>query len=142
MNCLSCIDENYKYYPKNKTCLNCPKYINYEQTQCINEIPEKFYLFGIIEKCHELCKNCTIGPTDNNMNCDYCIDGYYLKIDNKNNKNCIPNNIKIEENYFQKDIGKNIFYECYELTFIITISQAIHNKIYFKENIFFFSIVD
>ena len=31
------------------------------------------------------------------------------------NKNCFPNSENIENNYFQKDLDKNIFYECYEL---------------------------
>ena len=119
MNCISCRDEMYKLYPKNKNCLNCPKYVNYEQTECINEIPDKFYLndssSGIIEKCHELCMMCSLGPTDNSMNCDYCIDGYYLKIDNKNNKNCIPNNIQIEDNFVLIDSENKIYHECYEL---------------------------
>ena len=119
MNCLSCRNDNYKYYPKNKNCLNCPKYVNYEQTECLDEIPQKFFLYdsnlGIIEKCHELCSKCSNGPTSRSMNCDYCIDGYYLKIDNNNNKNCFPNNENIENNYFQKDLDKNIFYECYQL---------------------------
>ena len=112
MNCLSCRDDNYKYYPKNKNCLNCPKYVNYDQTECLDEIPQKFYLsdsnLGIIEKCHELCSICSRGPTSTSMNCDYCIDGYYLKIDNNNNKNCFQNNENIEKNYIQKDLDKKV----------------------------------
>ena len=119
MNCISCKNENYKYYPKNKNCLSCPKYVNYEQTNCIDEIPDKFFLYdslnGIIEKCHELCSKCTIGPTTKSMNCDYCIDGYYLRVDNSDTKNCYPNNQIIPKNYFQKNIEKNIYYKCYDL---------------------------
>ena len=119
MNCLSCKDNTYKFYPKNRNCLKCPKYVNYEQTECIEEIPDKYYLynstFGTIEKCHELCSKCSNGPTENSMNCDYCIEGYYLKIDNFSIKNCFPNNEIISNNYVQKDLDKNIFYKCYEL---------------------------
>ena len=118
MNCKSCKLDNYKFYPKNKNCLNCPKYVNYEQTECINEIPDGYYLYdseyGLIEKCHELCLKCIIAPTSSSMNCDYCIEGYNLKIDNKNNKNCFHESEPIQ-NYFQKDIELKIFYECYEL---------------------------
>ena len=118
MNCLSCKNE-YKLYPKTKNCLNCPKYVNFEQTECSNEIPPGFYLYdselGIIEKCHPFCSICSIGPSPDSMNCDYCIEGYYLKIDKMNNKNCFQNNEIIEDNYFQKDIDKKIFYECYDL---------------------------
>ena len=49
------------------------------------------------------------------MNCDYCIDGYYLKMDNKNHKNCIPNDTPIENNFVIIDSEKNIYHECYEL---------------------------
>ena len=118
MNCKSCKFENYKFYPKNRNCLNCPKYVNYEQTECANEISNGYYLYdaeyGIIEKCHELCSKCTKGPTYSSMNCDYCKEGYNLKIDNKNNKNCFPESEPIK-NYFQIDIELKIFYECYEL---------------------------
>ena len=119
MNCLSCKDNTYKFYPKNRNCLKCPKYVNYEQTECIEEIPDKYYLynstFGTIEKCHELCSKCSNGPTENSMNCDYCIEGYYLKIDNFSIKNCFPNNEIISNNYVKKYLDKNIFYKCYEL---------------------------
>ena len=119
MNCLSCKDnENYKYYPKNKNCLNCPKFVNYDQTECIDEIPDKYYLYdstlGTIEQCYSLCLKCSEGPTSTSMNCDYCIEGYYLKIDNEKNKNCFPNNEIVEANFF-KDPEKNIFYECFNL---------------------------
>ena len=63
MNCKSCIDPIYKFYPNNRNCLYCPKYVNYEQTECINEISDKFYLRdplqGIIEKCPDLYMTCT-----------------------------------------------------------------------------------
>ena len=61
MNCLTC-KNNFKFYKKTKNCLNCKKYVNYEQTGCIDEIPEGYYLedsnLGTIGKCHELCKTC------------------------------------------------------------------------------------
>ena len=48
------------------------------------------------------------------MNCDYCIEGYYLLIEN-NKKNCFKNDIKIPSNYFSKENEPNIYYKCYEL---------------------------
>ena len=80
MNCLSCEDD-YNFYDKSKNCLKCPKYVNYLQTECINEIPDGYYLnnevLGTIEKCHELCKTCKSGPYYKDdkyyMNCASCL---------------------------------------------------------------------
>ena len=119
MNCISCREKNYLFYPKNKNCLNCPKYVNFEQTECINEIPDGYYLsdpsYGIIEKCNEYCSKCSNAQTLNNMNCDYCIEGYYLKLDDNNIKNCFPYEDKIPSNYYTKKNEPNIYYKCYEL---------------------------
>ena len=92
MNCLSCEDD-YNFYDKSKNCLKCPKYVNYEQTECINQIPTGYYLLdqrlGTIEKCHPLCKTCSEGEShdeDDNyhMNCDTCkyeVKGFVPKYD-------------------------------------------------------------
>ena len=65
MNCLSCY-QGFKYLPESKNCFDCPKYINYDQTDCIDEIPNGYYLknatIGTIEKCYKLCETCDIGP--------------------------------------------------------------------------------
>ena len=61
MNCLSC-ENNYNFYTNSTNCLKCEKYVNYLQTECINEIPEGYFLLdekiGTIGKCHDLCKAC------------------------------------------------------------------------------------
>ena len=80
MNCLSC-ENDYKFYNKSKNCLKCPKFVNYMQTECIDKIPEGYFLLderlGTIEKCHKLCKTCKKGPfnQDNRyyMNCETCL---------------------------------------------------------------------
>ena len=119
MNCLSFREKDFKFYSKNKNCLKCQKYVNYDQTECINEIPAGYYLsnisFGIIEKCHELCSKCSKGPIYNSMNCEACIEGYHLLIDDINIKNCYSNEIKVPYNYYKKENESNIFYKCYEL---------------------------
>ncbi len=79
MNCLSC-KNNFKFYEKSKNCLNCEKYVNYLQTECINEIPEGYYIddeyLGTLGKCYELCKTCEKGPNKTedeiHMNCKEC----------------------------------------------------------------------
>ena len=80
MNCLTC-DYNLKYYNKSKKCLNCTKYANYEQNDCIETIPDGYYLadeeLGILRKCYYLCKTCTQGSYIKNnqlyMNCKSCL---------------------------------------------------------------------
>ena len=60
-----------------KKCENfsCSFY-NYEQDDCIEEIPEGFYLndteLHTINKCHENCKTCNKGPTETKANCLSC----------------------------------------------------------------------
>ena len=80
MNCLTCDDDFYDYYKKSTNCLDCPKYVDYSQSKCINEIPEGYFLddeyLGTIEKCHELCKTCEKKSIIENgqlyMNCKTC----------------------------------------------------------------------
>ena len=54
MNCLSCKENDYLLYPKNKNCLKCPKYSNYEQTKCINITLYEYILF--LKKIKKLMK--------------------------------------------------------------------------------------
>ena len=72
-------------------CLDCKynnKYVNYQQTECIDEVPEGFYVnstdYNKINKCHPKCKTCNNAPINNDMNCLTCPQGYYL-IENTNN---------------------------------------------------------
>ena len=79
MNCLTCKND-YKFYEKSKNCLNCEKYVNYMQTECISEVPEGYYVedenLGTLGKCHELCKTCEKGEEVIedvvHMNCKVC----------------------------------------------------------------------
>ena len=108
MNCLSC-ENNLNYYKKSTNCLKCDKYINYLQTECINTIPEGFFLLdknlGIIEKCHHLCKTCnqsseTIDGTIH-MNCLTCL---YTNTDfNPRFEGDCPESGKNEENNNDKN---------------------------------------
>ena len=88
MNCLSCTSD-FIFYPKGKNCLTCPDFVNFEQTQCISNVPEGHYIvnktLGLIDQCHNLCKTCSQGPLNDttgfHMNCDICL---------YKNKNFIP----------------------------------------------------
>ena len=80
MNCLTC-DYNLKYYNRSNNCLNCSKYVNYEQNECIESIPDGYYLedeeLGSLGKCYYLCKTCTAGfyykSNYLHMNCKSCL---------------------------------------------------------------------
>ena len=89
MNCLTCDDDKFDFYKKSSNCLDCPKYVDYNQTKCINELPEGYFVdneyLGTIEKCHDLCKTCEKKPTEENgeihMNCKTCkFRDDYLKL--------------------------------------------------------------
>ena len=74
MNCLSCKEGFYHY--KTNNCLNCSNYINYELTECIDKIPDGYYLdneeLGTLGKCHEFCKTCDGPPMPYGMQCIEC----------------------------------------------------------------------
>ena len=94
MNCLSCNEsEGFHLYTKNgNNCLNCKeqeKYINFEENNCIDEIPKGYYLKNnynnLIDSCYSKCETCTEkGTSDNNMKCDSCSEKYILL-----NNNCV-----------------------------------------------------
>ena len=74
MNCLSC-KPGYQLY-ESTNCLSCPKYVNYDLTECLDKIPNGYYLqdpkMRTLGKCHELCKTCNEGPELWSMNCLEC----------------------------------------------------------------------
>ena len=75
MNCDSCV-QGFKFYSRSKNCLKCPKYVNLEQTGCLDEIPEGYFVdddyLGTLGKCHENCKTCDDYPTYFSTNCLEC----------------------------------------------------------------------
>ena len=114
MNCLSCSEDKFNYYKKSSNCLKCPKYVDYLQTKCIDEIPDGYYLYdsklGNIEKCYELCQTCEKGQTLENetlhMNCKTC---KYIKNDyhSEIEGNCPDNQDEKKENEIKTDIKKD-----------------------------------
>ena len=111
-NCKVCKDDYI--FAQNSNCINCKKenkYFNYEKTECIDIIPEGYYIndttYNTIDKCYEKCKTCEEGSIDeNNMKCLSCDNdkGMYL-LEGKNN--CVSE-IK-EGEYLDSD---NIIKKC------------------------------
>ena len=66
--------------------LNCSKYYDYEQTSCIDTIPNGYYCndtnLKTIDKCHDNCETCKKGPTNDNDNCLTCKGTKYLDLGN------------------------------------------------------------
>ena len=95
-NCLYCFDKETILTDKKtvQNCLNCKsqnKYVNHAQTECIDNIPEGFYVINHdtneIDKCYPLCKTChEKGSSENDMKCDSCdkSKNYFLY-----NGNCV-----------------------------------------------------
>ena len=107
-----CVDDCSKYadykYEYNNTCVStCPNYYDYNQLTCIDTIPSGYYCNNTsaktIDKCHDNCETCEIGPTTDNNNCltckgskffdlgnckDSCNNGHFLDDDGKNKCKC------------------------------------------------------
>ena len=109
-NCHSC---NKGPEGNNMNCLNCDYTKNLflvENTQnCESGDKEGYYLneLKILIKCHPLCKTCSKGPSNNNMNCDSCDNklGYFL-----NGTNCEFK--EIENKYYIPET--NTYDNCYK----------------------------
>ena len=104
----NCSDfENFKFEYENKCYNECPsishisndnsflcipnlncndKYYSYNQTVCIDTIPDGFYCndtnLKTIDKCHDNCQTCKEGPTNDNNNCLTCKDSKYYDLGN------------------------------------------------------------
>ena len=84
----------YKY--KNKCYPNCENFnlfYNYNEKECIDDIPKGYYRKSIytnyLEKCPIKCKECSIDSINDNNLCTSCNNNYYL-------------------------LSINSYYECYE----------------------------
>ena len=68
--------------------LDCEHYYNFEQTECIDKIPDGFYLndtlLKTINSCPIECKTCNTESIQNNL-CISCNDNYHPKINDSLN---------------------------------------------------------
>ena len=66
--------------------LNCSNYYNYDQTECINEIPFGYFLndsiLKTVDKCHQDCKTCEKKESIESSNCKSCPSDKYLYLGN------------------------------------------------------------
>ena len=80
----SCPKRSYLLNNEGFTCekLICEYYYDYEQKNCINEIPEGFFLndteLQTIDICHPDCKTCNKKESENTTNCRSCFEERYL----------------------------------------------------------------
>ena len=77
---------------------SCSYIYNYNQTECLEEMPEGYYLndsiLKTIDNCHPDCRTCDNKETFNNSNCISCFPDKYLYYGNCTNE--CPNNFYTE----------------------------------------------
>ena len=113
-NCIQCV-ENSILYPKSSNCLNCAlrdKYVNYYQYDCIDYIPNGYYLFNNenkeIDLCYITCKHCEIKGDSYNHKCTECSEAYPYSY--KNGTKCLDDCSK--ENLFADLKTKKCYDDC------------------------------
>ena len=80
----SCPKRSYLFDNQEFICakLICEHYYNYDQKDCIDEIPEGYFLndteLKTIDMCHPDCKTCDKKESGNNTNCRSCFEDKYL----------------------------------------------------------------
>ena len=112
MNCLTCdTKKGFEYFQSTTNCLNCKsdnKKVNYDQTECIDDVPDGSYVndtdTNTIDYCHENCLLCLKAPTNDNNNCLLCKRGLYL-----DNGNCVKNTNCPYKFYYKANIDKNAY---------------------------------
>ena len=119
---MSCPNGTHISLKKNHICdedIICNKYYNYDKTECIEEIPEGYYLNDpynkTIDKCDIKCRNCSLESMNQNLciSCDISA-GYYPLYNNSNNEtfiNCY--NESIVGYALENFTFKPCFHTCY-----------------------------
>ena len=113
------IDENDEFLCAD---LNCPLFYNYEQNECIEYIPEGYFLNNSIEKAIDLCDSNCKTCEEISTKCLSCNEYYFVNsVNNKcelcqnNCKKCdkFENCLSCNDNYILTS-NDNINYKCYE----------------------------
>ena len=98
--------------------LICDNYYNYNYTDCLDSIPEGYFLnntiLKTIDKCHIKCKNCTLQSMENNL-CISCNNNqnYYSLFNDSSNNGSFINCYNQEFDGFYLDNNENIYKPCY-----------------------------
>ena len=111
--CTSC-DEISIFYPQSTNCLNCftrNQYTSPYFNECLDEIPEGYYLEDqdnkILGVCYHSCKACNIKGNEANHQCTSCNEEYPF---NYKNIKCLNN---CSEEYLYADLeSKKCFDKC------------------------------
>ena len=128
----SCLNDDLYQYEYNNICyLSCPngtknsansnlcqplcqKYYNYQQTECIDEIPLGYYLndsnLKTIDKCEIKCNNCTLESLLENL-CISCNinESYYPKFNDSSNKDKFINCYNQPPEGYKLDINNGMY---------------------------------
>ena len=116
--CIEKCDNIYKYEYNNKCYQLCPghTFYNYNNTGCIDIIPDGYYcndtVKKTIEQCDTKCYNCTLESVSNNL-CDSCNNdlGYYQKFNDILNVDNYINCYKdIEERFY---LDNSVYMPCF-----------------------------
>ena len=138
-----CIDEckndNTYRYEFNKICyINCPEgthissknnyvcelelicenYYNYEHTECLNEIPEGYFLNDTdrrtIDKCDIKCKNCCLESNNDGLCISCNIDElYYPKISDNSEQNTFVECCNQKPDGYFFDSNNRVYRQCF-----------------------------
>ena len=80
------ITNEYPINTQSPSILICDNYYNYDKTGCIDVIEDGYYCNDTsnktIDKCHDNCKTCNGGPSENNNNCTTCPTDIYFDLGN------------------------------------------------------------
>jgi hypothetical protein len=111
----NCDNYEYKYRYNNKCFTSCNNFYSFDQKECIDLIPEGYYLnsssLKTIDKCPVKCESCSYESMTNNL-CTSCKNSY-LKIDIDSFCDCI---INCPEGYIYKNNTCEISYEIVNCT--------------------------
>ena len=116
--CVETCFGDYKFEIYNKCYTSCPpnSYYNFDQTNCIDAIPEGFYLNSTqtIDKCPPKCHECNLDSVNNNL-CITCENSlnFYKKEDLNLINGYIDCFMGEQDNYYL-DINTNLYKRCHK----------------------------
>ena len=117
--CYTECPELTKFYADTELCEDCRDYYNYENTECIDEVPDGYYnndtLAKTIDKCPNECQTCSLESVNNNL-CKSCNNTgqYYYKSDDELNTDSFHKCYHKDEVQTDYYLDNDIFKPCYD----------------------------